>query len=124
MLCVCFYHFKTSYSQTPPKQKFNFDHFESTPDRPEQLTPCHIPTGRASFCVPLDRCNQLSALIKNLQKPIPTDVALYVKDSFYCPSTNNVCCPFNSIINPKPENRPAIRNRGTNGFLMNNIVVK
>ena len=94
-----------SYSQFFPP-------FSKAPDRPERLLPCHVPTGRASFCVSLDRCKQLSALFQNLQKPIPGDVGKYIKESFFC-SNNKVCCPFNSIINPKPKNRPPIRNRGT-----------
>jgi len=80
-------------------------------DKSERLTPCHIPTGRASFCVPTNRCDQISALISNLKKPIPTDASRYIKDMFVCPGSNSVCCPFNSISNPKPESRPPIRNK-------------
>ena len=82
-------------------------------DKPERLLPCHIPTGRASFCVPTNRCDQISALISNLRKPIPTDTSKYIKDMFVCPGGKTVCCPFNSISNPKPEKRPPIRNKGT-----------
>ena len=103
VIYVCLHHIKNSNSQ------FQF----STPDRTDQLVPCHIPTGRASFCVPLQRCKQISALVTNLQKPIPGDVGKYIKDSFFCQSKDkSVCCPFNSIINPRPETRPIIRNRG------------
>lgn len=80
-------------------------------DKPERLLPCHIPTGRASFCVPTNRCDQISALISNLRKPIPTDTSKYIKDMFVCPGGKTVCCPFNSISNPKPEKRPPIRNK-------------
>ena len=115
IIWVCLNHFKISNSQ------WNFN--PPTPDRPETLLPCHVPTGRASFCVPIDRCKQLSGLIKNLQKPIPGDVGKYIKDSFFCPSKNKVCCPFNSIINPKPATRPLIRNRGKKGYVIWNIYI-
>ena len=94
-----------------------FDFNPGSSNRPEQLVPCHVPTGETSFCVPLARCTQLTALVKNLQKPIPGDVAKYIKDSFFCTKRgpadpSKVCCPFNSIIDPKPTNRPPIRKRG------------
>jgi len=80
-------------------------------DEPERLVPCHIPTGRASFCVPTNRCNQISALFSNMKKPIPGDVSKYIKDLFVCPGDKTVCCPFNSISNPKPIDRPPIRDK-------------
>jgi len=80
-------------------------------DEPERLRPCHIPTGRASFCVPNNRCDQISALISNLKRPISEDIAKYLKDMFVCPGDKTVCCPFNSISNPKPKNRPPIRDK-------------
>ena len=86
-------------------------------DEPERLRPCHIPTGRASFCVPNNRCDQISALISNLKRPISEDIAKYLKDMFVCPGDKTVCCPFNSISNPKPKNRPPIRDKGMNQFL-------
>ena len=104
MLCTCFYQFQMAYSQ-------KIVHL-LTPDRPEVLLPCHTPTGKASFCVPLERCEELSSLITNLQKPIPGDVGKYIKESFFCQSSNKVCCHFHSIINPRMTDRPPIRNRG------------
>ena len=77
----------------------------------ERLTPCHIPTGRASFCVPFNRCPQIKTLISNLKKPIPGDVGKYIKESYTCTGGTTVCCPFNNIVN-KPQNRPPIRDRG------------
>ena len=109
VLYMCFYAIEYSNSQ--------FVINPGSSSRSEQLVPCHVPTGNASFCVPLTRCNQIFALIRNLQKPLPGDVAKYIKDSFFCPKIsprdpNTVCCPFDSIVDPKPTSRPIIRNRG------------
>ena len=91
------------------------------PDEDEQsfddrlLRPCHIPTGNASFCVPLERCDMIQALIDNLQKPLPGDVSLIIADSFFCPQEGDqvkVCCPFQGIANPPPQRTPTIRKRG------------
>ena len=83
--------------------------------RQENLESCHVPTGGATFCVPLNRCHELTVLFMSLQLPIdgiPRDVAKYIKDSFACKTRNSVCCPFKSIINPKPVNPPSIEDRG------------
>jgi len=81
-------------------------------DGTERLKPCHIPTGKASFCVPVNRCNQISQLFLSMKKPIPGDVSKYILDSFLCSGGDNeMCCPFDSIDNPKLEERPIIRDR-------------
>ena len=80
-------------------------------NEPERLTPCHIPTGRPSFCVPTNRCPQIKALISNLKPPIPGDVGKYIHESYTCAGGTTVCCPFNNIVN-KPENPPTIRPKG------------
>ena len=83
-------------------------------DGTERLKPCHIPTGKASFCVPVNRCNQISQLFSSMKKPIPGDVSKYIIDSFLCSGGDNeMCCPFDSIDNPKLEEPPIIRDRGT-----------
>ena len=92
----------------------------------ERLVPCHIPTGNASFCVDLDRCRMVDALIENLQKPIPGDVSLIIRDSFFCPQRGDdikVCCPFEGIENPKVQERPIIRNRGNEFALKNPCLI-
>ena len=64
---------------------------------------CKAPNGKPSLCVPPSRCKQLSALLKNLQKPISGDVGKYIKDSFVCKNgfkgakSNEVCCPLDGI---------------------------
>ena len=83
-------------------------------DGTERLRPCHIPTGKASFCVPVNRCNQISQLFSSMKKPIPGDVSKYIIDSFLCSGGDNeMCCPLDSIDNPKLEEPPIIRDRGT-----------
>merc|ERR1711974_499305 len=66
-------------------------------------TPCTAPNGKRSICVPQENCDQLSALIKNLQKPISADIGKYIKDSFVCKQDikgkpkKQVCCPEENI---------------------------
>jgi len=108
-LCICL----SNISCNP----FQFDFGD--PTKPEQSnlpTPCTAPNGKKSICVPQENCDQLSALIKNLQKPISADIGKYIKDSFVCTQdTKNkpkreVCCPeenikrFNTVpVPPKDE---------------------
>ena len=98
VLCIslCFCQVRISHSQ------FHFGD-PLTTERTNVPTPCNAPNGKESYCVPTDRCTQLSALIKNLQKPISVDVGKYIKDSFVCKqnsnskSNNGVCCPLEGI---------------------------
>ena len=93
-------------------QPFQF-HFGEPPktDHSDLPTPCTAPNGKKSICVPQENCDQLSALIKNLQKPISADVGKYIKDSFICQQVtkdkpkNQVCCPEENIkrFNTAPE---------------------
>merc|ERR1712038_237752 len=99
---LCFSSFKISHSQFVIPDDNN---------EPERLQPCHIPTGRPSFCVPTHRCPQIQALISNLKSPIPPDVGRYIKDMYTCTGVGTVCCPFNNIVKPKPTKRPTIRPR-------------
>ena len=93
---LCFYHVQISHTQ------FHFGN-PLTTERSNVPIRCNAPNGKESFCVPTDRCTQLSALIKNLQKPISVDVGKYIKDSFVCKgnsngkSSNAVCCPVEGI---------------------------
>jgi len=78
--------------------------------------PCHLPPGNVSFCVSPDRCPMLNVLFGNLRQPIPGDVSLIISDSFFCPRANptddiQICCPFQGIVDPKPQQVPAIRNK-------------
>ena len=63
--------------------QFHFNN-PATPERTNVPTSCKGPNGQESLCVPSSRCKQLSALLKNLQKPISGDVGKYIKDSFVC----------------------------------------
>ena len=74
-----------------------------TTERTVVPSSCKAPNGKPSLCVPPSRCKQLSALLKNLQKPISGDVGKYIKDSFVCKNgfkgakSNQVCCPLDGI---------------------------
>ena len=83
--------------------------FETNP------VPCFVPTGKAAFCVPLKKCEYVSDLVKNLQKPLPGDVALLLKDSFFCKRKNQdddleICCPLEGI-KPPEETKPPLPDR-------------
>ena len=95
-LCICL----SNVSCHP----FQFDFGDVTkPDQSNLPTPCTAPNGKKSICVPQENCDQLSALIKNLQKPISADIGKYIKDSFVCTedtkdkSNKQVCCPEENI---------------------------
>ena len=80
-------------------------HFNNplTTERTNVPTSCRAPNGKESLCVAASRCKQLSALLKNLQKPISGDIGKYIKDSFICKNklkgakSNEVCCPLDGI---------------------------
>jgi len=71
--------------------------------------PCRVPTGKSGFCVPQNQCIYIQDLIKNLQKPLPGDVALYIKDSFFCPKeagiAQELCCPVAGIDPPVEDSK-------------------
>ena len=61
------------------------EQFDILPDDEESTdASCHLPTGVPALCVPLRRCTHITALAANLQKPIPPNVALIIKDSYFC----------------------------------------
>ena len=77
---------------------------------------CNLPSGLPALCVALRECKQITALVANLQPPLPTDVRLLIKDSYGCPTPEgksgfHVCCPENGI-DPPPKNRPATSQLG------------
>ena len=53
---------------------------------------CHLPAGKVAKCVPISQCNNIRALIGNLQKPLPQDVALLINESYFC-GTRQECKP-------------------------------
>lgn len=74
-------------------------------------TSCNLPSGLPALCVALSSCKQITALVSNLQPPLPTDVRLLIKDSYGCPTPEgktgfHVCCPEDGIV-PPPNTRPA-----------------
>lgn len=105
-LCLCLSPF--SFAQ------FHFNN-PLTTERTNVPTSCRAPNGKESLCVPASRCKQLSALLKNLQKPISGDIGKYIKDSFICKTkskgakSDEVCCPLDGI----KTRSSAFENEGT-----------
>lgn len=56
---------------------------------------CKLPSGKPGLCTPLSDCNHIVDLIGNLQKPLPRDVSLLLRESFFCDKGPGiqVCCP-------------------------------
>jgi len=52
--------------------------------REEDIPSCQLPSGKAAVCVPIAKCGHLTSLIGNLQQPLPRDVGLLIRDSFFC----------------------------------------
>ena len=105
-LCICL----SNVSCNP----FQFDFGDTTkPEQSNLPTPCTAPNGKKSICVPQENCDQLSALIKNLQKPISADIGKYIKDSFVCTQgtkrtpKKEVCCPEENIKRFNPISLPS-----------------
>ena len=74
--------------------------------------PCHLPSGSAALCVSIAECGHITTLIGNLQKPLPRDVALLIRESFFCGNKNGlvfVCCPVDGLVTPSPK--PDIEDR-------------
>ena len=49
---------------------------------------CYLPAGGSASCVPITQCGHVTALLGNLQKPLPKDVALLIRESFFCGNKN------------------------------------
>ena len=70
------------------------------------FTACHLPTGSPGLCVPIGQCGHLTALLANLQSPLPKDVALIIRESFFCEVKNgavHVCCPVEGITSNRSQ---------------------
>merc|ERR1711936_846843 len=81
--------------------------------RPIDVPSCHLPAGRAAVCVPIAACSHLASLVGNLRAPLPRDVALLLRDSFFCSGTGSsvqVCCPVEGLVSPSSA-RPQVRDR-------------
>ena len=69
----------------------------------QNIESCHLPSGSVGVCVEISRCNHMTKLIQNLQKPFPNDVSLLIRDSFLCGvsgSQVSVCCPLDGLVSP------------------------
>ena len=81
--------------------------------RPTDVPSCHLPAGRAAVCVPIAACSHLASLVGNLRAPLPRDVALLIRDSFFCSGTGpavQVCCPVEGLVSPA-DARPQVNDR-------------
>jgi len=61
---------------------------------------CHLPAGSAGSCVFITECPTVKGLIGNLQKPLPRDVKLIIKESFFCGIAEGkpqVCCSVKDL---------------------------
>ena len=70
------------------------------------FTACHLPTGSPGLCVPIGQCGHLTSLLANLQSPLPKDVALIIRESFFCEVKNgavHVCCPVEGITSSRSQ---------------------
>ena len=57
---------------------------------------CHLPSGSPASCVQIKQCLHVTSLLANLQKPLPKDVALLIRESYFCGTKQGevaVCCP-------------------------------
>lgn len=82
--------------------------------REEEIKSCQLPSGKAAVCVAISECGHLTSLIGNLQQPLPRDVGLLIRDSFFCGSSGgrvSVCCPLDGLVSP--VGRPQVQDRGT-----------
>jgi len=81
--------------------------------RPSDVPSCHLPAGRAGVCVPVGACSHLSSLISNLQAPLPRDVSLLLRDSYFCSGSGagvQVCCSVDGLLDPSSA-QPQIKDR-------------
>jgi len=85
--------------------------------RQDDIPSCQLPSGKAAVCVSIAQCGHLTSLIGNLQQPLPRDVGLLIRDSFFCGNTRgsvSVCCPLDGLVTP--VSRPTVKNRNTCGM--------
>ena len=85
----------------------------------QQRQQCRVPTGKTSFCVPLQECPYVKDLVKSLKKTRPSNVNNIIKDSFFCPRGNGdpilICCPLDGI-EPAVEEKPTLPGMKNNIF--------
>ena len=75
---------------------------------------CYLPTGSPGLCVPVGQCSHLTAMMANLQSPLPKDVALIIRESFFCgrlAGSVQVCCPPGGVL-PPVSPPPLTQDRG------------
>merc|ERR1719427_1823637 len=80
-------------------------------------TACHLPSGSKALCVTISECGHIMTLIGNLQKPLPRDVGLLIRESFFCGNMDgrvSVCCPIDGLVSPAPE--PKIEDKNECGL--------
>jgi len=88
----------------------------------QSSTNCFLPTGAVGVCAPLSVCSHLTDLIGNLQKPLPKDVGLLLRESFFCSGTGSggiqVCCPPEGVDKREKTNVPVdqLEHRGACGL--------
>jgi len=61
---------------------------------------CRLVSGNIGSCVPIRSCKVLIQLINSLQKPLPGDVGLLLRESFFCGHKAGqimTCCPLDGI---------------------------
>lgn len=81
--------------------------------RPTDVPSCHLPAGRAAVCVPIGACSHLASLVGNLRAPLPRDVSLLIRDSYFCSGKGagvQVCCPVDGLLDPSSA-QPQIKDR-------------
>lgn len=74
----------------------------------EALASCHLASGKSGVCAPISQCGQVTALLSNLRKPLPRDVALLVREAFFCGSQSGqvfVCCPHDGLVSSVDEGK-------------------
>jgi len=70
--------------------------------RAQVASDCQLPTGSLGLCTPISNCVHVIDLLKNLntETPIPSDVKLLIRESFFCPKKGlgvEVCCPADGL---------------------------
>eukprot|EP00091_Calanus_sinicus_P021343 TRINITY_DN6277_c0_g1_i1.p1 TRINITY_DN6277_c0_g1~~TRINITY_DN6277_c0_g1_i1.p1 ORF type:complete len:148 (-),score=27.78 TRINITY_DN6277_c0_g1_i1:871-1269(-) len=72
---------------------------------------CRVVSGKEGLCVPIKSCKVLVQLINNLQKPLPGDVGMLLKESFFCGQEAGqilTCCPLEGIDDKKSKLRRGV----------------
>merc|ERR1712126_120363 len=96
MLLLCVYLFLHVFTTSIKSQSL----------QPKKVVSCHLPAGQAGACVPIGACSHLTNLISNLQTPIPKNVSLLLRDSYFCSGEGvdiKVCCPLDGLLDPVNE---------------------